>query len=184
MITEAFALNNLEKLTLRPYLNSWKREFYSISMSSSSGPSCLVLCSARSPCERTVFISIGSLGEFEWILSLWPSRSSPRSSRRSLAVPFANTLPSKVRWAFDIPAPLALSLALFSLNFLYVVVFGITSERNSRLSMRDTAVAGNGDHEVSKRADITNCRGGWLFISRITYPDLGIVYSALVSAPT
>jgi hypothetical protein len=35
----------------------------------------------------------------------------------------------------------ATSRALFSLNCRYVVVFGITSARNSRLSIRETAVA-------------------------------------------
>lgn len=56
-------------------------------------------------------------------------------------VPAETRAPFSVRWPFSISPGFAASLAFFSLNCLYVVVLGITSARNSRLSMCETAVA-------------------------------------------
>lgn len=58
-----------------------------------------------------------------------------------LICPVDGPAPFRVRWPFSISPGFAASLAFFSLNCLYVVVLGITSARNSRLSMCETAVA-------------------------------------------
>jgi hypothetical protein len=64
------------------------------------------------------------------------------SSMCPAGTPPLNPLGSVVWPGATVPAvEAASSLAFFSLNCLYVVVFGITSARKSRLSMRATALA-------------------------------------------
>lgn len=90
--------------------------------------------------DREACITIGGRGDSSFTFR--SPTSTIDSSRERSGVPFWRACISfSVRWFTTWPSSFAFSLARFSLNLPYVVVLGITSERNSRLSIRETAVA-------------------------------------------
>lgn len=122
-------------------------------------------------------MTVGNLGDNVRVASSCSLVSTAPSSLFEWSVPFSRmALPFRVRWPLDRPVTSAASLALFSLNCLYVVVLGITSDKNSRLSMRETAVAKQGEAYVSHEKEEAN---GSPFCSHLS---LCIVYSSWVSS--